>query len=95
MSLSKNSSPCISSFIALKHWLQCFQNVFGYFSFIKLISNFYSIYINTLKITLCESNSIWSSLVFNKMLETQNQTLVIIACVHISVIAPIMATENP
>jgi hypothetical protein len=28
------------------------------------------------------------------MLDTQNQTLVIIACMHISVIAPTMATEN-
>ncbi len=42
-----------------------------------------------MKITLCKSNSIWSSLFFSKMLNTQNQTLISIACVRISVIAPI------
>jgi hypothetical protein len=36
----KNSSPFASPFIILKHWLQCFQNVLKYFSFIILISKF-------------------------------------------------------
>jgi len=40
------------------------------------------IYINMWKIILCESNSISSSLFISKMLGTQNQTLVTIACVH-------------
>ncbi len=94
MSLSKKCKSLYKSFYCLKTLITMLLNVFGYFSFIKLISNFKSIYTNTLKITLCESNSIWSSLFFNKMLDTQNQTLVIIACMHINVIAPIMATEN-
>lgn len=42
-----------------------------------------------MKITLCKRKSIWSSLFFFKMLDMQNQTLITIACVRISAIAPI------
>jgi len=44
---------------------------------------------NALKLTLCESNSIWSSLFFSKMLNIENQTMVTITYVRVSVIAPI------
>ncbi len=46
---------------------------------------------NTLKIPLCESNSIWSFLFFSKMLDTKNQTVVTTICVCVSMIAPICA----
>ncbi len=48
-----------------------------------------------MKITLCEKNSIWNFQFFFKMLNTQNQTLVTIAYVHISVITPIRMVLNP
>jgi len=47
---------------------------------------FKTIFKKTLKLTLCESNFIWIFLLFFKMLDTQNQTLITTACVHISVI---------
>jgi len=45
-------------------------------------------YSNTLKVTLCERTCIWSFLFLKKMLDTQNQTLVTIAYVRVSVTAP-------
>jgi len=82
MSFTKKLKSIYKSFYCLKTLVIIFQSAFGYLSFIRLIS-----YTNTLKITLCKSNSIWSFLFLKKMLNTQNQALVTIACVHISVIA--------
>jgi hypothetical protein len=86
----KKNQMHLQSFYCFKTLVTIFWNVFGFFSFIRLILNFYNIYTNTLKITLCENNSISNFLFFYKMLNTQNQTVVTITCVHDNVTTPIL-----
>ncbi len=70
----KIKSIC-KSFYYLKTFLQCFQNVFGYFSFMKLISKFQDIYPDTSKITSCKNNSIWISSLFKKNVKYKNPNI--------------------
>jgi hypothetical protein len=59
----KISNPLTSSFIVLKHWLQCFKVFLGIFhslNYFQTIYTYICIYIHTLKIRLCKSNAIWN-----------------------------------
>jgi hypothetical protein len=72
MSLSKKFKSIYNSFYYFKKLVTMFSKCFWVFSFILSISKFWNIYTNTLKITLCENNSIWIFYFFSKMLHTQN-----------------------